>query len=133
LSPKVQSRGLAVAGRSGARSAELFQTDYLEKRGILPGHVEGFRKIAKDEHRHVAYGTWFLQQKAQDPGLARRMQDRLVELLPAAAGVLVPLGYQLGDDYVYLGYSSQELNEFAFTALTRRLKVIGIGLPTATV
>jgi len=116
-----------------ALTGQYFQTDYLEKRGILPGHVEGFRKIAKDEHRHVAYGTWFLQQKAQDPGLARRMQDRLVELLPAAAGVLVPPGYQLGDDYVYLGYSSQELNEFAFTALTRRLKVIGIGLPTATV
>ena len=51
--------------------------------------------------------------------------------LPAAAGVLVPPGYELGDDYD-LGYSSQEMNEFAFTALTRRLKVIGVGLPTVT-
>jgi hypothetical protein len=50
-------------------------------------------------------------------------------LLPAAAGVLVPPGYQLGDEYEYMGYSSQEMNEFAFTALSRRLKVIGVGLP----
>jgi hypothetical protein len=28
-----------------------------------------------------------------------------------------------------MGYSSNEMNEFAFTALSRRLKVIGVGLP----
>jgi hypothetical protein len=46
--------------------------------------------------------------------------------------VLVPPRYQLGDDYEYLGYSAQEMNEFAFTALARRLKVIGVGLPAVT-
>ena len=51
------------------------------------------------------------------------------ELLPVAAGVLVPPGAQLGDDYEFLGYSSEDMNEFAFTALSRRLKVIGVGLP----
>ena len=70
-----------------------------------------------------------MQRKASDPELARRVQAKLVETLPAAAGVLVPPGYQLGDEYEYLGYSSQEMNEFAFTALSRRLKVIGISLP----
>jgi hypothetical protein len=44
----------------------------------------------------------------------------------------VPPGYELGDEYFYMGYSSQEMNEFAFTALSRRLKVIGVGLPTVT-
>jgi hypothetical protein len=43
--------------------------------------------------------------------------------------VLVPPGFQLGEEYEYLGYSSSQLNEFAFTALSRRLKVIGVGLP----
>ena len=38
--------------------------------------------------------------------------------LPSAAGVLVPPGYALGDEYEYMGYTSQEMNEFAFTALT---------------
>jgi ribonucleoside-diphosphate reductase beta chain len=112
-----------------ALTGQYFQTDNLEQRGILPGHLKAFNLISRDEHRHVAWGTWFLQQKARDPELAQRIQDRLVETLPPAAGVLVPPGFQLGDDYEYLGYSSQELNEFAFTALSRRLKVIGVGLP----
>jgi ribonucleoside-diphosphate reductase beta chain len=112
-----------------ALTGQYFQTDNLEKRGILPGHLKAFGLISKDEHRHVAYGTWFLKQKARDPQLAKRIQDKLVETLPAAAGVLVPPGFQIGDDYEYLGYSGQAMNEFAFTALSRRLKVIGVGLP----
>jgi ribonucleoside-diphosphate reductase beta chain len=112
-----------------ALTGQRFQTENMEQLQILPGHLEGFKKISQDEHRHVAYGTWFLQQKTRDPQLARRVQDKLSETLPAAAGVLVPPGYKLGDEYEYLGFSSQEMNEFAFTALSRRLKVIGIGLP----
>ena len=115
-----------------ALTGQRFQTERYESEGILPGHLEAFRKIAQDEHRHVAYGTWFLQQKTRDPELAKRVQDKLSETLPAAAGVLVPPGYQLGEEYEYLGYSSQEMNEFAFTALSRRLKVIGVGLPAVT-
>jgi ribonucleoside-diphosphate reductase beta chain len=111
-----------------ALTGQYFQTDWMERRGILPGHLDGFRKISQDEHRHVAYGTWYLKQQARDPSHAARIQDRLAELLPAAAGVLVPPGYTLGEDYEYMGYTSQEMNAFAFTALSRRLKVIGVGL-----
>jgi ribonucleoside-diphosphate reductase beta chain len=112
-----------------ALTGQHFQTDYLEQHKILPGHLEGFKKISQDEHRHLAYGTWFLQQKAKDPALARRIGQQLVELLPAAAGVLVPPGYELGQPYEYLGYTDAELHEFAFRALSRRLKVIGVELP----
>jgi ribonucleoside-diphosphate reductase beta chain len=112
-----------------ALTGQYFQTDNLERRGILPGHLEAFNLISRDEHRHVAWGTWFLQKKARDPELAGRIQEKLIETLPAAAGVLVPPGFQLGEDYEYLGYSAQQMNEFAFTALSRRLKVIGVGLP----
>ena len=112
-----------------ALTGQYFQSNNLERRGILPGHLQAFNLISRDEHRHVAYGTWFLQQKARDPELAQRIQAKLAETLPAAAGVLVPPGYSLGDEYEYLGYSSRETNEFAFTALSRRLKVIGVGLP----
>ena len=94
---------------------------------ILPGFLEGFRNISRDEHRHVAYGTWYLQQAARDPGLKRRIQEKLFELIPLAAGVLIPTG-QDPDNYSILGYSSEETNGYAFTALTRRLKVIGVSL-----
>ena len=115
-----------------ALTGQHFLLDYFEKKGLLPGFVEGFSNIARDEHRHVAYGTWFLQQKtSEDEAHVKRVQDTLTELLPTAAGVLVPPGYKLGDEYEFFGYTSQEQNEFAFTALSRRLKVIGVGLPVA--
>ena len=112
-----------------ALTGQYFITDFLEKAGILPGFVEGFRNISRDEHRHVAYGTWYLKQACRDEALARRMQDTLAELLPVAAGVLVPKGKDPFGDWELLGYTSDQVNSFAFTALKRRLKVIGVALP----
>jgi ribonucleoside-diphosphate reductase beta chain len=112
-----------------ALTGQYFQAANMERLGVLPGHQKAFSLIAQDEHRHVAYGTWFLQQHARDPVLAERVRDTLTATLPAAAGVLVPTARQ-GADYEYLGRSDQEINQFAFTALSRRLKVIGIPLPT---
>jgi ribonucleoside-diphosphate reductase beta chain len=107
-------------------------TRVFEERGILPGFLEGFRKISQDEHRHVAYGTWFLQQKArQDPALAMRIVKTLQELIPIAAGVLTPRGYEVGESYEILGVKSDEVHGFAFQALSRRLKVIGVSLAPA--
>ncbi len=103
-------------------------TDYLERTGALPGFVEGFKKISRDEHRHVAYGTWFLKEKCRsDERLASRMRERLIELLPLASGVLVPPG-QDPNDWEMLGFTSAQVNEYAFKALTRRLKAIGVPL-----
>jgi ribonucleoside-diphosphate reductase beta chain len=112
-----------------ALTGQFYITEWCERENLFPGFVEGFKLISKDEHRHVAYGTWYLQQACQDPALARRAQDKLVELLPVAAGVFVPPGMQLGDSYEILGFSSDEVNAYAFTALSRRLKVIGLSLP----
>jgi ribonucleoside-diphosphate reductase beta chain len=110
-----------------ALTGQYFLTDYCQKHGILPGFLEGFENISRDEHRHVAYGTWYLQQAARDPGLRRRIHEKVVELVPIAAGVLIPTG-QDPDNFSILGYSSEETNGYAFTALTRRLKVIGVSL-----
>jgi ribonucleoside-diphosphate reductase beta chain len=113
-----------------ALTGQHFITRAFEARGILPGFTEGFRRISDDEHRHIAYGTWFLQRKAADPALRRRIADRLLELLPTAAGVLVPPGAD-PENWSLLGYGADEINEFAFTALNRRLKVIGVDLAAA--
>ncbi len=58
-----------------ALTGQYFLTDFMERYGILPGWVEGFRHISRDEHRHVAYGTWLLREKARDPGLRRRITE----------------------------------------------------------
>ena len=39
-------------------------TDYWEKTGKMQGFLEGFKNVARDEHRHVAYGTWYLKEAA---------------------------------------------------------------------
>jgi ribonucleoside-diphosphate reductase beta chain len=103
-------------------------TDYWEKTGRMPGFLDGFKKVARDEHRHVAYGTWYLKKAcAENPELADRVRACLHELLPTASGVLVPPG-QDPNDWELLGYTSEQVNKFAFTSLTRRLKVIGVTL-----
>jgi ribonucleoside-diphosphate reductase beta chain len=115
-----------------ALTGQHFMLDFYEKNELLPGFQEGFGNIARDEHRHVAYGTWFLQQKCADPRMRERVRATLNQLLPIAAGVLVPKGYTLGDEYEFFGYTSQEQAEFAYSALSRRLKVIGVPLVTAS-
>jgi ribonucleoside-diphosphate reductase beta chain len=110
-----------------ALTGQWFLTEYMERHGILPGWIEGFRLISQDEHRHVAYGTWFLREKAKDPALKERIIERLAELLPLATGVLVPAGAD-PNDYTMLDYTMEETNTFAFNALGRRLRVIGIDM-----
>jgi ribonucleoside-diphosphate reductase beta chain len=109
-----------------ALTGQYFQTLNMERRGIMPGHLKAFRLISQDEHRHVAYGTWFLQQKARDPQLARRIAAKLAETLPAAAGVIVPRRFQGAEGYEFVGAGGEEMNAFAYGALSRRLKVIGV-------
>jgi ribonucleoside-diphosphate reductase beta chain len=115
-----------------ALTGQWFLTEYMERHEILPGWVEGFRLISQDEHRHVAYGTWFLREKARDPAFKTRMIERLAELIPLATRVLVPPGAN-PDSYAILDYTMEETNAFAFNALSRRLNVIGIDIASLAV
>jgi ribonucleoside-diphosphate reductase beta chain len=110
-----------------ALTGQYFLTDFMERHNVLPGWVEGFKLISQDEHRHVAYGTWFLREKAAEEALRQRISERLSELIPLAAGVLVPTGAD-PDNYTILDYTMEETNTFAFNALNRRLKVIGVDM-----
>jgi ribonucleoside-diphosphate reductase beta chain len=110
-----------------ALTGQWFLTEYMERHNVLPGWVQGFKLISQDEHRHVAYGTWFLREKAQQPELHKRICARLAELIPLATAVLVPPGAD-PNDYSILDYTMEETNAFAFSALSRRLKVIGIDI-----
>jgi ribonucleoside-diphosphate reductase beta chain len=115
-----------------ALTGQYFTTEYLTDKAILPGFLEGFGNVARDEHRHVGYGTWFLQQKCREPRHADLARDTLLELIPIAASVLVPPKYEGQAAYEVLGFSSQDIQQFALTALTRRLKVIGLPIPGLT-
>lgn len=102
--------------------------DYNERRGTLPAFVEGFTKVARDEHRHVAFGSRFLRDMARsDPRYATAIQRALAEVAPVADGVLRPPWIDpADDDVVFFGSSVSQSRSFAMQALGRRLKVIGL-------
>ncbi len=110
-----------------ALTGQHFIMDYNEREGTLPAFVEGFQNVARDEHRHVAFGSVFLREKArEDDRYKRAIQRTLEESLPVADGVLSPPWAPQGDDWELFGYSLADTRKFAGTCLMRRLKVIGL-------
>jgi ribonucleoside-diphosphate reductase beta chain len=112
-----------------ALTGQHFITDFNEKEGTLPGFVEGFTNVARDEHRHVAFGARFLREMTQrDPRYGAAIQRTLNEVLPIAEGVLRPkwVPTDFPDDEPLFGATLQETRAFAAQALARRLKVIGL-------
>jgi ribonucleoside-diphosphate reductase beta chain len=108
-----------------ALTGQHYIITYNEDNGTLPGFVEGFNNIARDEHRHVAFGARFLREMAQaDERYRDAIQRTLVEAGPAADGVLTPPWYEEGMDL--FGVSIDETRAFAMKSLERRLKVIGL-------
>jgi ribonucleoside-diphosphate reductase beta chain len=112
-----------------ALTGQHFITDYNEQQGTLPGFVDGFTKVARDEHRHVAFGARFLRDMAQSDERYRTAIERtLVEVGPHAEAVLKPKWAEGEDEDTELfGASIAETRAFALQALSRRLKVIGLG------
>jgi ribonucleoside-diphosphate reductase beta chain len=109
-----------------ALTGQYYITDYMERQGILPGFVEGFGNIARDEHRHVAFGARFLRDMAEKDGrYGDAIQRTIVECGPAADGVLRPPWYVEGETELF-GYTIDETRAFAMKCLERRLKVIGL-------
>ena len=110
-----------------ALTGQHFIMEYNEEQGTLPGFVQGFQNVARDEHRHVAFGSVFLREKAhEDERYKRAIQRTLEESLPVAQGVLAPPWMEDTDQELF-GYTLEETHEFAGRALMRRLKVIGLG------
>src|SRR4051795_10099892 len=108
-----------------ALTGQHFIIQYNEDAGTLPGFVEGFNNVARDEHRHVAFGARFLREMAtSDPRYAEAIQRTLVEAGPVADGVLAPPWYEEGLEV--FGVTLEETRAFALKALGRRLKVIGL-------
>jgi len=110
-----------------ALTGQHFIMDFNEREGTLPGFVEGFQSVARDEHRHVAFGSVFLREKAhEDDRYKQAIQRTLEESLPAAQGVLAPPWAPDDEDYELFGISIADTQAFATKCLMRRLKVIGL-------
>jgi ribonucleoside-diphosphate reductase beta chain len=114
-----------------ALTGQHFIIDYNEREGTLPGFVEGFNLIARDEHRHVAFGARFLRDMANgDERYGAAIKRTIDEALPIADAVLAPPWAEETDTYELFGVSMEDTRNFAVQALTRRLKVIGLAPTT---
>ena len=109
-----------------ALTGQHFILEYNEQVGTLPGFVQGFNNVARDEHRHVAFGARFLREMAQeDPKYGEAITRTLAEVAPIADAVLRPKWYVEGETELF-GTDLEETRAFAAKALERRLKVIGL-------
>jgi ribonucleoside-diphosphate reductase beta chain len=119
---------LVVEGTMGLTGMH-FLLDYFHKRSIFPSFSDALRNVKQDEHRHVAWGTWYLRRKCREQQhYGFMVSSTLMELLPLAASVLMDTGEGVCDglDPVeFLDYPSVEVNHFALVGLGRRLKVVG--------
>lgn len=114
-----------IEGTLGLTSFK-FITDYLRDRDLLPGFVDGYSLIHRDETRHIAYGVWFLRETIRaDPGTADVVRQTLRDLLPSIADSLKPPGDDSDD---LLGVTQDDIRAYALGGLTRRLKIIGVPL-----
>jgi ribonucleoside-diphosphate reductase beta chain len=116
---------MVIEGTLGI-TASHFLLDFLRERDLLPGFVDGYRRIAADEQRHIAYGTQFLQRAVrEDEEMADVIRTRLFALLPAVAESVSPPSEGAWD---VLGVEDGALAAYGLGTLTRRLNVIGVSL-----
>ena len=105
-----------------------FATAFLEREGLLPGFVDGYSKIHRDETRHIGYGVWFLRETVTaQPAMGDVVRDTLRELLPAIAESLRPPGDGAAG---VLGVTEDDLRAFALDGMTRRLAIVGVPIHT---
>jgi ribonucleoside-diphosphate reductase beta chain len=103
-----------------------FLLELLAERELLPGFADGYGRIAADEQRHIAYGTWLLREAvAADPAMGDVVRARLQDLLPHVAQSLSPPGDGALD---VLGVEPGALAEFGLGALNRRLNLVAVSL-----
>jgi ribonucleoside-diphosphate reductase beta chain len=109
-----------------ALTGQHFIIDYNERVGTLPGFVEGFSNVARDEHRHIAFGVRFLTDCVNEDERYRGVIQRMLEqAIPVADKVIDPPWPEEEDNDLF-GATREETHAFAAQCLTRRLKVIGL-------
>ena len=117
-----------VLAMTGQRSI----LSYCERHSIYPGFHKGFSLVEQDEHRHIAFGVRFLRDAVSErPEMRQVIERTLTTLLPRAAHVFCPPEADDPSEFMSYDYSSRQVYGFAYTALKRRMDVVGVEIPPA--
>lgn len=115
---------MIIEGSLGLTS-QHFTISYNEEQNTLPGLVEGFRYVAKDEHRHIAFGARFLRDMVEADECNSDAARRAFEAsIPVAWEMFAPPWYEEGMEVFGVPLDAHRM--YATKALTRRLKLIGL-------
>jgi ribonucleotide reductase beta subunit family protein with ferritin-like domain len=114
----------AVLGVSGQYYLELA----TERLDALPGLREGVENVARDEHRHVAFGVLALNDAFRThPETHAAVGATLRSVLPYTAAVFRPSRGE-PDHAAELGFTNDEIAEFGLRSLRGRIRTAGLDL-----
>jgi hypothetical protein len=110
-----------------AQPGQHFISDYLQRRGLLPGFREGMRLVALDEQRHIAFGVRLLHDLvAEDPAVVDAVADLIRSATPYSIAVFVPPGWDRSYTEVF-GFTLEQI--YAEAARSFEAKMRAAGLP----
>jgi ribonucleoside-diphosphate reductase beta chain len=104
----------------------------LRKIGILPGFINGFTAVARDESRHIGFGVLALRRRVlENPEMGRVIPKKIYDLLPAAVDVTVGPDEKLPFNDISevpepMRVNGLEARDFAIESLTKRLRAAGL-------
>jgi len=97
----------------------------IEKRGLLPGLLQGIRNIATDEARHIRYGVYLLNRLvSEDDAIWDRIKVKMNELFPTALALLPEFFDNYDEDNPPFGTPMQEFVEIASRLFDARMRVL---------
>ena len=104
----------------------------LRKIGILPGFINGFTAVARDESRHIGFGVLALRRRVmENPEMGRVIAKKIYDLLPAAVDVVIGPDEKLPFNDISevpepMRVNALEARDFAIESLTKRLRAAGL-------
>ncbi len=90
--------------------------------GIMPGTVQAFHYLQRDESRHIAYGVYLLQRLIIEHDVWDVIQKRMEFLLPVAIGVVTELINQV--DELPFGLDKEEMTQYAMRQFDIRMSLL---------
>ncbi len=90
--------------------------------GIMPGTVQAFHYLQRDESRHIAYGVYLLQRLIIEHDVWDVVQKRMEFLLPVAIGIVNELINQV--DELPFGLDKDEMIQYAMKQFDIRMSLL---------
>jgi putative sterol carrier protein len=117
-----------VIEASLAQPGQHFIESYLEERAALPGFRAGMANVSRDEQRHIGFGVKLLSDLvAEEPECREAVAELLREVLPYAAAVFVPPGWDRRYSEVF-GFTIEEIFAEGMRSLETKMRTAGMPL-----